>query len=109
MVLVNQVRVRTDHLDVSLIDALPIPAIVVEPLGDLPQAIVTLDGVSADSGYNQGMGGAKEKGEKVNKPYVDAVIAAAKEFGELDAIKPDKAEERRYTVKANDSLWADLP
>ena len=59
----------------------------------------------AISGYNQGMGGAKEKGEAVNKGYVDAVIDAAKGFEELDAIKPDKAEARRYIVKGNDSLW----
>ena len=60
----------------------------------------------AVSGYNQGMSGAKEKGEKVNKGYVDAVMAAAKEFGELDAIQPGKADARRYTVKAKDTLWA---
>jgi len=59
----------------------------------------------AISAYNQGVSGTKEKGESVNKGYIDAVIAAAKEFGELDAIKPSKAEARRYTVKGNDSLW----
>ena len=60
----------------------------------------------AISAYNQGIGGAKEKGEKINKGYIDAVQAAAKEFGELDKIKPDKVEARTYTVKSKDTLWA---
>lgn len=59
----------------------------------------------AISAYNQGIGGAKEKGEKVNKGYIDAVQKAAKEFAELDAVKPDKDAVRTYTVKGNDSLW----
>ena len=60
----------------------------------------------AISAYNQGIGGTKEKGEKVNKGYIDAVQAAAREFGELDKIKPDKVEARTHTVKVKDTLWA---
>ncbi|KKL71962.1 hypothetical protein LCGC14_2089630 [marine sediment metagenome] len=59
----------------------------------------------AVSAYNQGIAGTKERGEKVNKGYVDAVFAAAAEFAELDAADAPKPEARTYTVKASDNLW----
>ncbi|KKL51165.1 hypothetical protein LCGC14_2298240 [marine sediment metagenome] len=59
----------------------------------------------AVSAYNQGIAGAKERGEKVNKAYVDAVFAAAQEFAELDAADAPKPEPRTYTVKGGDNLW----
>lgn len=58
------------------------------------------------SAYNQGIAGAKERGEKVNKGYIDAVQAAAKEYAELDSVVPEPGKERTYTVKKNDSLWS---
>ncbi|KKM27274.1 hypothetical protein LCGC14_1576390 [marine sediment metagenome] len=59
----------------------------------------------AVSAYNQGIAGAKERGEKINKAYVDSVFAAAQEFTELDAKDAAKPEPRTYTVKGADNLW----
>ena len=59
----------------------------------------------AVSAYNQGIAGAKERGEKINKGYVDAVFLAGAEFAELDAADAPKPEPRTYTVKASDNLW----
>lgn len=57
------------------------------------------------SAYNQGIAGAKEKGLKVNKGYVDAVLAAAKVYGDLNNVKVDGNGVRTYTVKKGDNLW----
>lgn len=57
------------------------------------------------SAYNQGIAGAKERGEKGNKAYIDAVVAAAKEYEPVDKEKPEPGKERTYTVKKNDNLW----
>ena len=59
----------------------------------------------AVSAYNQGIAGAKERGEKINKAYVDSVFAAAQEFADLDKADAPKPEPRTYTVKSGDNLW----
>ena len=59
----------------------------------------------AVSAYNQGIAGAKERGEKVNKTYVDAVLAAAEEWDDLDKADAPQPKPRTYTVKAADNLW----
>jgi len=57
------------------------------------------------SAYNQGIAGAKERGLKVNKGYVETVIKFAAEFTNLDKEKP---KARTYTVTNADGakgLW----
>lgn len=57
------------------------------------------------SAYNQGIQGAKDRGEKVNKGYIDAVMTASLDFDELDGKDAPIPEARTYTVKGGDNLW----
>ena len=57
------------------------------------------------SAYNQGITGAKDKGVKVNRGYVDTVNKYAATFAELDKEAGKKQPVRTYIVKGADNLW----
>lgn len=59
----------------------------------------------AISAYNQGIQGAKDRGLKTNKAYVDVVKGYAAEFVPLDAEAAKAQPSRTYTVKTGDNLW----